>query len=581
MTVDQPASPSFSCHAAFVIESLRQLGRPKPFLVGTAAQPLTDQELRKGVFVVERKPVMLRPPVDWTQDPFLNRSWCFQLNTLAWLKPSLLNYARSGSLIALTVARDLVIDWARAHLGGATRNDFAWYDMVVGLRSPYIAYVLRACLVENMLDEHDAKLLLDTAERHGAELAKEENYSEQHNHGLFQDEGLYLLAQQLPALDSAPDWKALALTRLRATLGQTICMSEGGHLEHSSSYQFSITALVSRLAKNVPELDGLPELRDRLEATSRWHVTPSNRMAQLGDTDDLPAPDLACPAESDLHGLKALFDTGRAFVRDGASYLAVSAAYHSTAHKQADDTGFLLIEDGTVVLGDAGRWGYHEKEPDRIYARSAAAHNVLAVDDLDFQWRQAVPYGSGLVAAGQNGPWYGLVVRNPTLHQQGVDHRRLLLYRPRHALLIVDEVASDESHDYVRHFHFGPEVSAVLSNSQVALSAARLSATLASIPRDSSVELHRGIGSPKLLGWTYPAGGVRAPVSTAVLRTHAKGTLLAASLRIAADTPELTAVESVENLFLLEFDNVHTIELEVDPLRKDVRITLGGNLTQT
>jgi Heparinase II/III-like protein/Heparinase II/III N-terminus len=562
---------SLNYAALDLLERLRLLGKPEAYLVGSNARQPTERELRSGRFTIWNRSTIIHTPVDWLQDPFLSRSWRFQLNTLSWLKPLLLAHAESGERDSLTVARDLSVDWAKAHMQPDTRNEFAWYDMVVGLRSPYIAYVLRACLMEDMLNDSDAVLLLESALRHGAELAKQENYSAQHNHGLFQDEGLYLLAKQLPLLPSARSWRELALRRLRSTLDQTICVEEGGHLEHSSSYQFSITSLVSRLADNVPEMDGLSELQRRLALTSQWHVTPANQVAQLGDTDDVPAPAQACHAASNLHGLNALFGTGQAFVREDGSYLAVTAAHHSAAHKQADETGFLLVEKKTVILGDAGRWGYYENEPDRVYARSAAAHNVLTVDNLDFQWRRATPYGSGLLAAGHSDHWYAIVVHNRTLGQQGVDHRRLLLYRPGCVLLIVDDVCSDEPHDYARYFHFGPDVTAELTASQVTLSNEHLSATLTNFAGNTSVALHRGLDSPSRLGWTYPADRVRTEVSTAVLSTRARSSQLMASLTLRASCQVTSVKGSADHLFL-ELSDLQALEVRLKPDQKAVEI---------
>lgn len=577
--MDRDNQTSSSDYAALdLIGRLRLLGKPEAHLVGTNARRPSEQELHGGRFTIWNQSTIIRTPVDWLQDPFLSRSWCFQLNTLSWLKPLLLAYAESDERGFLAVARDLTVDWARAHRRTDADNEFAWYDMGVGLRSPYLAYVLRACLVEDMLNDNDAVLLLESAWRHGLELAKQENYSAQHNHGLFQDEGLYLLALQLPLLPPARGWKTLALERLRSTLGQTICIEEGGHLEHSSSYQFSIASLVSRLAENVPEMDDLNELRRRLAATSQWHVTPAGRMAQLGDTDDAPAPAQACNAASSLHGLNALFGTGQAFVRDGESYLAVTAAHHSAAHKQADETGFLLVEKGAVILGDTGRWGYYENEPDRIYARSAAAHNVLTVDNLDFQWRHAAPYGSGLLAAGHNDRWYAIVVHNPTLRRQGVDHRRLLLYRPGYVLLVVDDVRSDEPHDYARHFHFGPNVTAESTASRVFFSTERFSGVLTDLADDTSITLKRGVDSPRRLGWTYPSDRVRAEVSTAALCTRARSSQLVASLSLRTESCHAISIESSPNCLLLELSDLQTLEVRVLPGQKEVEILSSHRL---
>jgi len=522
-------------------------------------------DLPSGEFTIFGKRTLLAPPVDWNQDPHGSRSWRYDLHTLKWLKPLLLRHAEEHDLASLSVARDFLCDWASIHLEPTgTASEFAWYDMAVGVRAPYFAYVLRASLVADDIDVEDAKLLLRAAERHGSELAHEAHYAAGHNHGLFQDEGLYILARQLSVLPEAAAWRSLALTRLRSTLEQTVNFAEGAHLEHSSAYQFSIAGLVDRLAGNVPEMPALHDLRDRLRSTAAWHVTPANRLVQLGDTDDVPAPKWACQAASKLHGLNALFETGQAFVREGDSYLAVSAGYHSPAHKHADDTGFVLIEGGRVLLGDAGRWGYYEEEPDRLYARSAAAHNVLTVDGEDFAWREAEPYGSGLVAAGEGDGWYAIVVRNPLLAKQGVEHRRILLFRPGRALIVVDDVRGGErKRGYARHLQFGPGLDADLQDGLISLTAPDRTATLTGLGADT-VRLYRGRRSPRPLGWTYPGDREQREVCSAVLSRRASSAALVATLDLKEGRLEATVPVVRPDHASIELGDGSALKLHVD-----------------
>jgi hypothetical protein len=485
-----------------------------------------------GRFYVYGSEARLSPPIDWLQDPHGSRSWRYELHTLSWLKEALARHAVGGDVETLAVARDVVLDWARSQLDaeGDEQSEFAWYDMAAGLRAPYIAYVLRACLAEETIAEEDAELLLGAAQRHGAFLAGGANYAAANNHGLFQDEGLYLLARLLPALPAADAWRELALARMKATLEATVSSTDGAHLEHSPAYQFAILDLVARLAANVSELPELGSLLDRMRRTAAWQVTPGGGLAQLGDTDDLPAPAWARETSHTLRGLRVLREAGQAFVRAGDSYLAVSAAYHSQAHKHADDTGFLLVENGQVILGDAGRWGYYEDEPDRLYARSAAAHNVLTVDGRDFDRRGAEPYGSGLELAEEQDGWHTIVARNPLLAQQGVEHRRTLLYRPAEALIVVDEVRAPEEHEYERRFHFGPEVKAELAGeSRIDLSGKGVAATLTDLSGDAQIVLTQGSEEPRL-GWTYPGDRERAPVWSATLLSIAGNATFAAAL---------------------------------------------------
>lgn len=573
-----------------IVDELGELGPPQPWVADEAGvvdprgEHLPESAaVRNRRFQVVGRNTKLRPPVDWLQDPHDSRSWRYQLHTLAWLRPTIERHAIGGDPDALAAACDVVVDWARQHVGeggqagegvDAQVSEFAWYDMAVGLRAPYIAYVLRAGLHEGRLDGDDASLLVAAAERHGDALADPDNYAAGHNHGLYQDEGLYLLARQLPALPLAEGWAELARGRMRSTLRSTVSFDEGAHLEHSTAYQFAIVNLVSRLAANVDGVPELDELLGRLRRTAAWHVTPAGRLVQLGDTDDIEAPAWARDAASHLRGLNALFDAGQAFVRDGNSYLAVTAAHHGSGHKQADDAGFALVEGGRVLLGDAGRWGYYEREPDRLYARSNRAHNVLVVDDEDLDWRHADPYGSGLLAAGEGDGWYAILVSNRLLAAKGVAHRRLLLYRPGDRLIVVDDVRADEPHEYARHFHFGPHLDAEMVDGRIRVSgdAAQLpaSATLFDATAGLSIALARGRDHPDRLGWTYPADRRRTPVWTAVLRADARDATFVATLSLGDDPPSAVTATLTATAATLHADDRPLATVAFDGRRAEV-----------
>lgn len=506
----------------------------------------TRKAMLSGLFYVYGDEARLEPPIDWLQGAKRDRSWRYELHTLTWLKEAVTRHAAGGDVEMLAIARDVVLDWARAHPcpgeerrgtderqdAGEGHSEFAWYDMAVGLRAPYIAYALRACLAEEMLDDDGALLLLQAAGRHGDELSARSNYAAGNNHGLFQDEGLYLLARLLPTLPAASAWREIALSRMKSTLEATVSFEDGAHLEHSTAYQFAILDLLARLAGNVEELPELGPLLDRMRRTAAWQTTPAGRMAQLGDTDDLPAPRWARDAASSLRGVRHLPEAGQAFVREGDSYLAVSAAYHGAAHKHSDDGGFLLVEGGRTILGDAGRWGYYEDEPDRVYARSAAAHNVLTVGWNDFDWRGAEPYGSGLAGAAEGDGWYSIALGNPLLARQGIEHKRILFYRPEKALVVGDWVRAEEQREYIRHFHFGPGLELSLDGgNRIGVSGEGVAAALFDITERSEANLSCGREEPRL-GWAYPGDRERTPVWTAALRSYADNAMLIAALTL-------------------------------------------------
>jgi hypothetical protein len=550
-----------------LLSRVRELGTPEPHLFGSSIPPPTQEHLQEGRFEVYRRTILLKPPIDWRQDPYGSRSWCYQLHSLVWLSPLFFAYSKSGDEAALKVGLDVIADWISNHLPDPSNtSEFAWYDMAVSQRTPSFAYALRSGLVANLLDDTEADLLLATCERHGNELADKTKYSAGHNHGLVQDEALHLLSHQLPVLPAAPDWAELARNRMRVTLKATIDEQDGVHLEHSSAYQFAIASLVSRVNATMTDYPELNGLHERLRRTAAWHVTPAKRIAQLGDTDDSPAPDWATRDSVRQHGLKAFYDGGSAFVRSADSYLCVTCGYHSHAHKHSDDAGFLLVEGEQTVLGDAGRWGYYENEADRKYARSAHAHNVLTVDDQDFAWSDADPYGSGLILACEENGWYALLVRNPLLAAQGVRHRRLLLYRPASALIVIDDVKADEAHNYARHFHFGPGLAARIDGKLVKVTGRKLTAKLADVGENSAskIELVRGQDRPVRKGWTYPGDRERIPIDTVTLCS--RGRRFNAAVALTFDDAGMTVNEaSMEDRGAIVKTSGGVVAVQLDP----------------
>jgi Heparinase II/III-like protein/Heparinase II/III N-terminus len=557
----------------YLLNRLRKLGPPEPTLLGSSVPIPTAAGLREGQFKVYGRAVTLTPPIDWQQDPYDSRSWCYQLHSLIWLTPALRAYAASGDQVPLVASLRIFDDWISVHLENPIGiSEFAWYDMAVSQRAPSLAFALRAALVENLLDDSQAELLLRACDRHGTELADDAKYSAGHNHGLAQDEALYLLARQLPVLSSAPEWSELALRRMRLTLGETISEQEGAHLEHSSAYQFAITGMVSRLCQSVPEWPELDHLHDRLRRTAAWHVTPTGTIMQMGDGDDSPAPAWAVTESSQQQGMRALYNAGNAFVRKGDSYLAVSCGYHSAAHKHADDAGFLLFERGKTVFGDAGRWGYYEDEPDREYARSAHAHNVLTVDEQDFDWRNAKPYGSGLIAASESDGWYVILVTNPLLASQEVSHRRLFLYRPGEALLVIDQISASAIHTYERRFHFGLDLRAQVHNvGRISIVGPGITADLIDVGRTSEIRLSRGQDQPVRSGWTYPRDRERVPIDTATLRCRARSANVAAALTL-RDTNLSIDRAMLDGERAIVETNQSTIEVRLDTSTRRVEI---------
>jgi hypothetical protein len=473
----------------------------------------------------------LRPPIDWTQDPLGQRSWRYHLHTLGFLQVLIGVDRERESPEAVAKALAIILDWIGANpRDGRGVSDFAWYDMAVGLRAPLAAVVLRNAACRGVLTEDDAITVLRSLSEHGAALADNTKYAHGHNHGLFQDEGLLSLCAQLPFLEEAQRWTALALERLEATLRATVSFADATHLEHSPAYHFVIVNILGRLAERGLLNEDLSELAERMRRAARWLVLPDGTLPPVGDTPPArPVPAWAKWGDRPS-GMAVMPAAGFAVVRSSESYLLLSCGYHSQAHKQADDLSFVLVDRGETVVTDPGVFAYDEKHPDRVYARSSLAHNVLLVDGEEFTWRGCPAYGSALDAWGTRADWYAVEAHNPLLEPVGVVHRRRLVYSPARMLVILDAVTAQEPHSYSRRFTVAPGIEVEKHARGVALSSVGgLSATLtdfSAVPVDVRVER----------GWVFPAERTRE-ATTVVELTAPRGSSFATVISL---RPELS-----------------------------------------
>ena len=463
-------------------------------------------------FNLQGNRVTLEVPINWDQNP--NRSTAFQgkLNDLTWIDPLLYAY-RQGDDGALEQARDIVIDWiegnpfSNPYAVGRVRGDSKpWIDKVSAARVQFIAYLSAAAECEGILQPAERRLMRDSLELHGSFLANEANYHET-NHGLYVDRGLYLLTGLAPYLEQAKVWQDLAPARFTDTLRSLQVGGEGFWLEHSAQYQLAI----DRLVDDMVELTGNEEPRLRkvaneMRITSGWMLEPDGEPVLYGDSNLSPPTASELASSQSYQGLKFLPKTGLAFVRrqDPGAYLAMFASHHSAAHKDADELSFELFDQGRRIVTDTGL--YH-KDLDEFFEfqDSPQAHSGLQVKGAEVPILDSNAYGSGLYAAGGGAGWYAVWGTNPLLADLGVDHRRLWLYRPGYALIVVDLVRSLATQTYERYVQLAPEIQVTQPDDGVVrLSAPDFDATMTSrASTETELELARGQDKP-LAGYVFP-----------------------------------------------------------------------------
>lgn len=465
-----------------------------------------------GDFDLLGSPFHIEAPANWNADPFRSQRWRSLYHSFKWID-QLLFVEQGGGIhtpeerrAALERARDLAVDWVRQNpLGGKGVDDRAWQDKVVGDRVPYLSYITVASACAGILSDAQANDLLSGLEVHRGFLSDPRIYKGS-NHGLFVDYGLALLARYLPGKPAADASRNLARMRFEETLRARADVQRGVWLEHSPAYQQEIIELLDgfRRALNSRDIE-LERFSNRLKDVLALETEPDGFLVPFGDTNFEHVPSAAIAARAaDDPPLVVLSKAGYAFARAGRSYLAIAASYFNRTHKHWDELTFDLFEGGERVVTDTG---FYELDPGRArtFQESPQAHSTLTVDHKEFK-PSGGAYRSGILAGGRGRGWVAVLGENPLLEGDGVEHRRLFLYKPGVALIVVDRAQSEKAHTFQRQVQIGPTITTTpAGNKSIALtSSGGYRATISDESRPGSkLSVVRGRSDP-LGGFSFP-----------------------------------------------------------------------------
>ena len=407
-------------------------------------------------------------PLDWSLDPFEDRSWQHHLHAWRNMEHWLYKFRQDGDVSQLRAPVEIALDWHRFHVEEGRKSGFQWYDHSTGIRASRLAFLLDFVL-SRRLEVSDADLgrLMTLADLHVKKLM-EPSFLSPGNHGLFQLVGLDALCSVIgwrnPCLGARPYAKGTFVRSLKGWFSD-----EAVHIENSPTYHNWVIRQIRRLgAVERFEEPEIRELLERADAVTPWLTYPDGRWARVGDSHG-DGPQLTGPVEPEClpngGGCWAVRDftkSGYAVIRSlpevdesDASMLFVSGTTEPTGHKHGDDLGFVQIERGQDIFVDSGRYGYNYDEY-RSYVLSARAHNVISLVG-----RRTDPYNINpadsrlepiLVEEGQfkiKG-----VVDRPYLFV----HERTLSYVPGTSLRIEDKLNNLTDLHWQSNLHLAPDL---------------------------------------------------------------------------------------------------------------------------
>lgn len=577
------ASPQFALAVSKVpagaVKRLQHSSCPPKYAV-RVARPASAEEIRAakhGDFNISGVNVHITRNMDWTYDPLGSATFRGRLHDLRWLDPLFYAYREHGDIKALQRAKRIVVDWVENNPLRQPTTDRTWFDKVVGDRAPYIAYATRAAACEGLLNNQGlARKLLGSVEQHIRYLADRKRYSPT-NRGLFMDLGLIFSGRQMKFLPGATKARNRGERRFVSNVNSNVIPGEGMWLEHSTTYQFLTVNVIERFLEiDKKKRPGLEQLLNTMKDTAAWMTEPDLHWVQAGDSYQDKADRFAQAISRDQRGMRVLLKSGVAFVKKKDSYLSLLSDYHGSVHRHSDDLSFDLYENGHRIVSDTGI-------PDKdfgtpyLFAISAAAHSVVEVDGQDFPRDDAHAYGSGLLASGEGGGWYALLATNPLVAAQGVDHNRLLLYKPGTALIVADRLRSSTTHTYRSFFQFGPDFGLQLDSDKIRLHAGHDQVNVFNDSTDPTLkrQVARGQSDP-LFGYVYTDFRTRDPRWTETTTAESSNVDNVTTLSVSPDKEiHASAVGPLED--------TSTFALSDDgKVKKTVTVTRdGGQLTIT
>ena len=426
---------------------------------------------------------ILQFPIGWSDNPFADENWCFQLNAWRMIDPYIREWLATEDPNYIVDSFRYVKDWYfYIKNGSASTSKHLWSDMATGIRALRLAYYLKL-YKDNIFQfesNSDLMILYELIDMHAEKLLDKDKLTLT-NHGLFQIFGLNLLhrvASDRPSLFQADKYVIESFN----LLFNNQYTEQAVHKEHSPEYHAFVTAIIIKLGAHKFISD--PLLGSKIAKAvhiSKWFLFPRNRISMVGDSYknikissenyDCSMPEII---QSNFPGvfINDLSDSGYVIVRkysDGISIdsmLILNGSCYSMVHKHADDLSFELFENNCMVVVDAGKYSYNIND-DRRYIISADAHSIPKIKDVTILPNTVDLYGSALNSVNLNAD--AIVLSGSISRKKLFSNNRELHYRPGDYLIIIDNLESVSDHNFVSELQINPDLSLLFNENSIDL----------------------------------------------------------------------------------------------------------------
>jgi hypothetical protein len=364
------------------------------------------------------EPIPYKDSIDWTINPYNNKSWYLYFQSLRMVGFLAQDYKYSKDPLNISKAKEIIYAWHKTYnkdffpdedtkLSKKVWNDHAVANRVLNLMHAYFTF------------EKEESLRFKIKEilyHHGVWLADQKNYT-QGNHAVMIDRALLQLSQ-LFRFPESYQWEDLAKLRLKNIFDKEVT-KEGAATENSAGYHFYVLDLLIDCVNlfevyNIDYSEDWTEMISKMISFGDQMLKPDNTIPTIGDTyKSKYAFDIFDKYADSAYIYSSSFTkkgenlnirnkvypkSGYAFFKENPKQLDSSSFVNRTylsfintnlspVHKHNDFLSIILTSNKEDLIIDAGHLGY-EKDSITSYIRSTFAHSVLTINNKDFNFKE-------------------------------------------------------------------------------------------------------------------------------------------------------------------------------------------------
>lgn len=479
--------------------AIEEFNCPIDFPTDTEIVAIADQILDGKMIVLYSMDNMLEynpdamDTFDWNVQ-YSNTPNTFQLylqclNPIAYLAKG---YEITTNEDYLLQAQKILESWLAYKNDYTSQNPFLWYDHGTALRSETLIYYALVMQKAGKADEAFRQTINNLLIEHAEFLANPQNYTSNHNHGIFQDRALIYIAYFLDN-EQSEEWLALAKERLSSQHDYAFNI-ENVHVENSPGYAFEVMELFLDISNFLSQFDDSygEDLHADIYGSAEfmsWMVKPNGTIAEIGDTNSIPDYESAHSKDLSQYGNKHLIYastlgasgeqpdsnsciypvSGYYFSRSSwssenfpdSTWCMFKAGYSSKTHKHADDCSFMLYSKGYDIFVDPGWYNYVSGDKYRDYFVSSNAHNTVIADGKTYSPTAENSTKTGILEASLTDEYDYVLGFNSMYKGVEIDRH---FYCLGDAIILYDDIEAEEEHEYSQLFQLSESVE-ILSHS--------------------------------------------------------------------------------------------------------------------